>query len=125
MTPVPVGERITDLNDQVAVLFEDKAQAVLLSSIHKAKGKEAARVSILFPELLPAPFAWTEEELRAEACVRFVALTRATADLTFVERDEVSPTAWWRATEPLPGTPLPSVRRKRRVRGRLRMGPIR
>ena len=76
--------------------------AVTLSTIHKAKGREAKRVFLLFPEEL-APTAVTPEPARsvanaettahekgddasAEANVLFVALTRAQRELVLVER---------------------------------------
>ena len=64
-------------------LFSDdaQAQAITLSSIHKAKGLEAERVGILQPDLLPHPMArkgWQQEQERNLA---YVAVTRAKATL--------------------------------------------
>jgi DNA helicase-2/ATP-dependent DNA helicase PcrA len=64
--------------------FASRDDAIVLSTIHRAKGKEADRVFILYPELMPAPYARTAEALRGEASVQFVALTRARRDLIFV-----------------------------------------
>jgi DNA helicase II / ATP-dependent DNA helicase PcrA len=65
--------------------FGEEGPAVMLSTVHRAKGKEANRVVILYPELMPAVYARTSEAVRGEACVQFVALTRARHDLVFVE----------------------------------------
>jgi DNA helicase II / ATP-dependent DNA helicase PcrA len=65
--------------------FGEEGPAVMLSTVHRAKGKEANRVVILYPELMPAVYARTSEAVRGEACVQFVALTRARRDLVFVE----------------------------------------
>jgi DNA helicase-2/ATP-dependent DNA helicase PcrA len=87
--------------------FGAREDAVALSTIHRAKGKEADRVFILYPELMPAPYAHTAEALRGEASVQFVALTRARRDLVFVSepaafRDRSSGTAT-REREPASG----------------------
>ncbi|MFA5593851.1 MAG: UvrD-helicase domain-containing protein [Trueperaceae bacterium] len=66
---------------------------VVLSTIHKAKGREARRIFLLFPEELAPPVkgAGPEADERsvdaaAEANVLFVALTRAKQELVLVER---------------------------------------
>lgn len=66
---------------------EDPNNQIVLSTIHKAKGREADRVFILFPHLMSAEYAATTEAVRGEACVQFVALTRSKRDLFFVERN--------------------------------------
>lgn len=65
----------------------------MLSTIHKAKGREALRVYLLFPEELAPPMKGAEAETdeqsvdaAAEANVLFVALTRAKQELVLVER---------------------------------------
>lgn len=58
---------------------------VVLSTVHKAKGREANRVFILYPHLMPVEYAATPEAVLGEACVQFVALTRSKRDLIFVE----------------------------------------
>ncbi|MFA5552205.1 MAG: ATP-dependent helicase [Trueperaceae bacterium] len=75
---------------------------VILSTIHKAKGREAKRVFLLFPEELAPAAAPSEpgstvqgseaaatepsDDAAAEANVLFVALTRAKHELVLVER---------------------------------------
>jgi len=73
------------LNQLIQKTFAEDENAVLLSSIHRAKGKEANRVIILYPDLMPSSYAKTAEAIKGEACVQFVALTRAKRDLIFVE----------------------------------------
>jgi DNA helicase-2/ATP-dependent DNA helicase PcrA len=72
----------------------DGEPSVVLSSVHRAKGKEANRVLILYPELMPASYARTPEAVRGEACVAFVALTRAKRDLVFVQAPPREPEVW-------------------------------
>jgi DNA helicase-2/ATP-dependent DNA helicase PcrA len=72
------------LLERIEAVFGQRNRVVTLSTVHRAKGKEADRVFILYPELMPAPYARSAEALRGEACVQFVALTRARRDLVFV-----------------------------------------
>jgi DNA helicase-2/ATP-dependent DNA helicase PcrA len=76
--------RPDSLAERIERTFAAHQDAVTLSTIHRAKGREADRVFILYPELMPAPYARTAEALRGEASVQFVALTRARRDLVFV-----------------------------------------
>ena len=95
--------RLDDLERLARTLLVDDPEAdaaptpgVVLSTIHKAKGREAERVFLLFPEELaprpdggaPAAAALAEPPLdeEAEANVLFVALTRAKRELVLVER---------------------------------------
>lgn len=63
----------------------DVAAGVLLSTIHKAKGREAERVFLLRPEELGVAGHDQDDEV-AEANVLFVALTRAKREYVFLER---------------------------------------
>ncbi|UFA51986.1 UvrD-helicase domain-containing protein [Deinococcus radiophilus] len=79
--------RLANLTEYIADFFSDKGGApVVFSTIHRAKGKEADRVFILYPDNMPAVYARTAAAARGEACVQFVALTRAKKDLIFVEQ---------------------------------------
>lgn len=64
---------------------------VVLSTVHRAKGREANRVFILYPHLMPVEYAATPEAVQGEACVQFVALTRSKRDLIFVEDNRSVP----------------------------------
>ena len=85
------------LTARIDGLFGDAGGRVTLSTVHRAKGKEAENVFILLPHLMPLPNAETPEEREAEDCIRFVAVTRAKEKLVFVEPEGTrDPTAWWR-----------------------------
>lgn len=73
------------LHDRLVFLFTPQKASVTFSTIHRAKGMESDRVILLYPELLPAPYARSKEALQAERCLKFVALTRAKRDLVIVE----------------------------------------
>ncbi len=75
---------LKDVEERIEAAFTEQPDSVVLSSIHRAKGQEADRVLLLHPELLPAPYARTVTALRGEACVQFVALTRARKELVLV-----------------------------------------
>jgi superfamily I DNA/RNA helicase len=92
------------LKARINGLFGDARGMVTLSTVHKAKGKEAENVFILLPHLMPLPNAETPEEREAEDCVRFVAVTRAKSKLVFVEaEDACNLGGWWRDSNTLPG----------------------
>ena len=61
---------------------------VTCSSVHRAKGLEAERVSILRPTLyprLPKGVEYTAKRAREEANIHYVAVTRTLDTLTWVE----------------------------------------
>jgi len=104
LTKDAVGSGVTTLRGLTARidgLFGEAKGVVTLSTVHKAKGKEAENVFILPPHLMPLPHAETPEERDAEDCVRFVAVTRAKRKLVFVESATTTTLqAWWRSSEP-------------------------
>lgn len=64
----------------LAALCREQMDAdVVLSSVHRAKGKEWPRVTILYPEMMPLLSGEAEEE----TAVQFVAITRAQEVLRF------------------------------------------
>lgn len=77
--------RLEARHDRLAFLFTPRNESVIFSSIHRDKGMEADHVVLLYPELLPAPYARSAEALQAERCLKFVALTRAKRHLVIVE----------------------------------------
>lgn len=90
-------DTVGDLIGYIDHLFRDAANSVTFSTVHKAKGKEAENVFILYPHLMPLSYAESKEDRLGEQCVQFVALTRSLRDLTFVEADNAPPgPAWWR-----------------------------
>lgn len=66
------------------IYSEDTHGAVVLCSIHKAKGLEADHVFILGPENIPHPMATSEWAAEQEGNLHYVALTRAKKTLTMV-----------------------------------------
>lgn len=66
-------------------LFADKANAVTLSTIHKAKGLEADRVFWLNSSLCPAGWVRQEWQQQQERNLCYVATTRAVKELILIE----------------------------------------
>ncbi len=81
-------DSLPNLEERIMSMFGGSKGAVVLSSVHRAKGQEADRVALLYPELMPATHARSLLALRGEACVQFVALTRAKRELVFVRASE-------------------------------------
>ena len=76
---------VADVNRAIDDLFADKAGAVTLATIHKAKGLEAARVWWLDRSQCPAKWArqpWQQEQ---EVNLCYVAATRAKQALFLIE----------------------------------------
>ncbi|HLY32485.1 MAG TPA: ATP-dependent helicase [Ktedonobacterales bacterium] len=74
-----------DLSHQLEDLFDDGKPAVMLSTVHRAKGLEEERVFILKPEKLP--LIWPKQQAHQyeqEMNLRYVAITRAKRELYFV-----------------------------------------
>ncbi|MDX2231311.1 MAG: UvrD-helicase domain-containing protein [Leptolyngbyaceae cyanobacterium bins.349] len=73
---------------EIEGLFSDDRPSVILSTVHRAKGLEEERVFILYPDKLP--LIWENQqpwELKQEMNLKYVALTRAKAELIFVVVD--------------------------------------
>lgn len=79
---------IGSLTKRIDEIFSPKKDAVVLSSIHKAKGLEYDRVFLLRPELLPSKFAKTKEEVSQENNLMFVAITRAKKQFFYVHKND-------------------------------------
>ncbi len=78
-------ETVGDFRQRLIALCRSSHEGgVGLSTIHGAKGLEAARVVLLGPELLPHPKAELPWELEQERNLKFVAFTRSTDTLAFV-----------------------------------------
>lgn len=82
-------ECIADVENEMMSLFSDDAQknAVILSTVHKAKGGQAPTVYILDWHLMPSSFARTDSALQQEYNLQYIAVTRAQEVLRFVKTD--------------------------------------
>lgn len=74
-----------EMKRQIKIMFSDKSDedGVVLITIHKVKGLEAKNVYFHQPQLIPSKFAKSEEEIYAEKCLKFVAITRAKENLIY------------------------------------------
>jgi superfamily I DNA/RNA helicase len=71
------------LIEQIRSLFNDRERAVILSTVHRAKGGQAHRVFILEPESLPMSWVGQKDwERRQELNVCFVCYTRVVHDMS-------------------------------------------
>jgi DNA helicase II / ATP-dependent DNA helicase PcrA len=69
----------------ISSLFADKANAVTLATIHKAKGLEANRVYWLNSSQCPSKWARQEWQKQQERNLCYVAVTRARQELVLIE----------------------------------------
>jgi DNA helicase II / ATP-dependent DNA helicase PcrA len=76
---------VPDLYEVIDQLFADKANATILSTIHKAKGLEADTVYWLNSSQCPAKWARQEWEQQQERNLCYVATTRAKKKLVLIE----------------------------------------
>lgn len=65
-------------------IFSDDVEGTVFSSVHKAKGHEADNVFILRPDLMPFPKAREPWQKVQEMNIKYVAITRAKKNLTWV-----------------------------------------
>lgn len=83
-----MGRRVSidALCDKIASMFaEDGTKGVLLlSTVHKAKGREWPAVAIYAPELMPSPWARQHWQAKQEENLKYVAITRAENVLMYV-----------------------------------------
>jgi len=78
---------MNELINRIDEIFHPQKDAIVLSSIHKSKGLEYDRVFLLRPDLLPSKFAKSEEEIRQENNLMFVAITRARKQFFYIHKD--------------------------------------
>jgi DNA helicase II / ATP-dependent DNA helicase PcrA len=85
----------SDKCDKVAIqvkgLFQPKDDAIMLCTIHKAKGLESDVVYILNEHLIPSEYATTDEALVQEENLRYVARTRAKEEMYYLNIDYDEP----------------------------------
>jgi len=77
-------ETTEEVKKKIREIFSDNIKGVMLSTIHKVKGLESKRVFIVHPELLPHPMAKKSWARTQESNLKYVAITRATAELYWV-----------------------------------------
>jgi len=77
-------DTIRELKVRIDTIFSDAKEGIICSSVHKAKGLESDRVYITHYELMPFPKAETDEEIRQEMNIKYVAITRAKNELYFI-----------------------------------------
>lgn len=76
---------VMDLVEKLRMMFSDKVEGVVFSSVHRAKGLEADNVYVLKRELMPHPKAKMETwEGEQEWNCKYVAITRAKSRLIWV-----------------------------------------
>lgn len=75
---------INELWKLIDEMFSDKAEGVVCSTIHRAKGLEANNVFFLYPEMIPIKYAKTSEELVQETNLKYVGYTRAKNSLWMI-----------------------------------------
>ncbi|WP_216326024.1 UvrD-helicase domain-containing protein [Deinococcus aestuarii] len=88
----------------LATLYRSGGE-VTLSTVHKAKGLEWPRVTVLYPELMPLAMGDPEEE----RCVQFVAYTRAQQTLRFAYGQQAWEEGLRVTGKELPPKPVPEV----------------
>jgi len=66
-------------------MFTDTNGVLLLSTVHKAKGREWDNVAILEPELMPSKWARQDWQYQQELNLMYVAWTRAIKSLIFIK----------------------------------------
>ena len=83
---LPEGKRtVSELLAVIDELFADKANATVLSTIHKAKGLEAHRVYWLNSNQCPAQWAKQPWQIEQEVNLCYVASTRAISELITIQ----------------------------------------
>lgn len=83
-------EYVFQVEDFIREIFEDRdREGVKLMTIHKSKGLEGDRVFFLREfegkELIPSPYAVTEDMMIAEENLKFVGITRAKKELVYLD----------------------------------------
>jgi len=89
-TIIALSENCNNTNELIAKIdriFSDKDSAICFSSVHKIKGFESDKIFILYPELMPSPFAnKSEEAMEQENNVQYISVTRSKDTLIFVHK---------------------------------------
>lgn len=72
------------LTKAIEHMFADKEGAIICSTIHKAKGREAKNVFLLNPESMPCEYASSFEQIQQENNLIYVSITRALENLYYI-----------------------------------------
>ena len=81
-------DTVDELIDKIKTIFNgDSNDAIILSTVHKAKGMEADNIFILCPSLMPSRLANKAWEIKAEENLMYVAITRAKKSLNYIKED--------------------------------------
>ena len=78
---------VEELKQVIKGIFSDEVKGILLSTIHKAKGLENARIFFLCPELIPSRYAVLDWQIEQEKNLEYVAITRAKKELIYVSTE--------------------------------------
>lgn len=81
---VSISSNVEAVERNIRKLFNEEDDALTLSTVHKAKGKEWNRVFIYGRNLMPSERAEKEWQLVQEENLIYVAITRAKLDLVYV-----------------------------------------
>ncbi|MBP5723916.1 MAG: ATP-dependent helicase [Bacteroidales bacterium] len=82
-------DTVDELIDKINTIFNgDENDAIILSTVHKAKGMEADNIFILCPSLMPSRLATKEWEIQAERNLMYVAVTRAKKTLNMIKEEQ-------------------------------------
>lgn len=82
-------DTVDELIDKINAIFNgDENDAIILSTVHKAKGMEADNIFILCPSLMPSRLATKEWEIQAEKNLMYVAVTRAKKTLNMIKEEQ-------------------------------------
>jgi superfamily I DNA/RNA helicase len=77
---------VSDLYQTIKEIFSDNTESgITLSTIHRCKGLENERITIIYPHLMPHPMAKQKWEVEQEKNLEYVAVTRTKKTLTIVK----------------------------------------
>lgn len=83
-------QKVSEMITKIHSLFVDeddesqRTNAIVLSTVHKAKGLEAKRVFVIDTDKMPHPMATRDYQIEEEKRIIYVAVTRAKEQLSFV-----------------------------------------
>ncbi len=81
---------IAGLKRQIESLFSDKNEdGILLSTIHKCKGREWKTVGVLDRHLMPSKYAIKDWQKQQEQNLEYVAITRAMERLVWIDSEDL------------------------------------